>query len=668
MTSLVSALLSLGLAAAAPAATNAAATNATAPAAPSPGYQGHGAGSVAPERLAKFAPRPLDANLSRTIQAMLDVRAPGAGTLSDDGRRLFFSWRVSGTRQIWRLDGPDRFPVQLTGGEDATSLFSITPDGRTLIVQRDRKGEENPGLYLQPADGGPLRLIQHQAGVQTQADLLSSDGRTLWFHANDRKPDAYAIYAWDLASGTRTLLLDEPGLWSVIDARPDGRLLIAKATGSLSSEWFEWSPATRSLAPLLGQGEKVEYEVRYAAVDGELLVQTNKLGDLRRLYRWKAGAFTPITPPLKWDVSGFSVDSSRRRVLYSVNEAGYERLHALDARTFAALPLPGLPAADQVFAGGTTRNARYTVLAVDPGTAPQSSFVYDWKERKLVRWLVPSTPEIDTSRFVRATLTSYPARDGTPIPVLVRRPPACAAVTCPVLVDFHGGPEGQATPGFSPGDQLYLDAGFILVEPNVRGSDGYGKAWLAADDGPKRLEVITDIEDAGRWARATFTVGGVAPRVGIMGGSYGGYATLIGMSLFAGTFDAGASNVGISNLVTFLMNTAPYRRILRISEYGDPEKDREALAKLSPSSYVDRVKGPLLIIQGASDPRVPAGEAIQVFDALTARGVPAELLIFADEGHGAQKRENVVQTIGRQLEFFQKTLKPAAPPSTPTPR
>jgi dipeptidyl aminopeptidase/acylaminoacyl peptidase len=241
-------------------------------------------------------------------------------------------------------------------------------------------------------------------------------------------------------------------------------------------------------------------------------------------------------------------------------------------------------------------------------------------------------------------------------------------VTCPVLVEFHGGPESQATPGFSPGAQLYLDAGFILVEPNVRGSDGYGKAWLAADDGPRRLDVITDIEDAGRWARAAFTVDGVPPRVGIMGGSYGGYATLIGMTMFAGTFDAGASNVGISNLVTFLMNTAPYRRILRISEYGDPEKDREALVKLSPSSYVDRVKGPLLIIQGASDPRVPAGEAIQIFDALTARGVPAELLIFADEGHGAQKRENLVQTIGRQLEFFTKTLKPAAPPPTPMPR
>ncbi len=240
--------------------------------------------------------------------------------------------------------------------------------------------------------------------------------------------------------------------------------------------------------------------------------------------------------------------------------------------------------------------------------------------------------------------------------MLVRRPARCAADPCPVLVEFHGGPEGQALPCFSPCAQLFVDAGFVLVQPNVRGSDGYGKAWLSADDGPRRLDVITDIEDAARWARKTFAAGGKEPRVGVMGGSYGGYSTLAAMTMFAGAFDAGASNVGISNLVTFLANTAPYRRILRASEYGDLERDREALVKLSPSSYVDRVKGPLLIIQGASDPRVPAGEAIQIHEALTARGLPAELLIFPDEGHGAQKRENVVQTIGRELAFFRKHL------------
>jgi dipeptidyl aminopeptidase/acylaminoacyl peptidase len=207
--------------------------------------------------------------------------------------------------------------------------------------------------------------------------------------------------------------------------------------------------------------------------------------------------------------------------------------------------------------------------------------------------------------------------------------------------------------------QLFVDSGFALVQPNVRGSDGYGKTWLKADDGPKRLAVITDIEDAATWARRAFAVDGVAPRVGIYGGSYGGYSALVGMTMFAGAYDAGVSIVGIANLLTFLENTAPYRRLLRVTEYGDPVKDREALVKLSPVSYVDRVKAPLLVQQGASDPRVPVGEAVQIHDVLAARGVPVELVIFADEGHGAQKRENQVLMLGKTIEFFRKHLGPA---------
>ena len=210
--------------------------------------------------LARYSPRPLEATLSRPIQAMLDVRAPGAGVLSDDGRRLFFSWRVTGTNQLWRLDGADRFPVQLTGGEDPTTLADITPDGTTLVVQRDRKGEENPGLYLMPADGGPLRVIQHREGVQTSAQFVSRDDRFLYFRANDRRPDSYAIYRYELATGARELVFDEPGLWSVDDER-GGQLLLAKAIGALTSECYEWDLAGRTLTPLFGQGENEEYEV-----------------------------------------------------------------------------------------------------------------------------------------------------------------------------------------------------------------------------------------------------------------------------------------------------------------------------------------------------------------------------------------------------------------------
>jgi dipeptidyl aminopeptidase/acylaminoacyl peptidase len=225
-----------------------------------------------------------------------------------------------------------------------------------------------------------------------------------------------------------------------------------------------------------------------------------------------------------------------------------------------------------------------------------------------------------------------------------------------VLVDFHGGPESQATAGFDPWAQVFVDVGFIHVSPNVRGSDGYGKAWLHADDGPKRLAIITDIEDAAKWARTAFAEGGKAPKVGVSGWSYGGYSTLVAMTMFAGAYDAGAAGVSISSLVTFLQNTAPYRRALRISEYGDPDKDRDALVQLSPITHVDKLAAPLLLVQGANDPRTPVGEAVQFHEVATKKGVASKLIVFADEGHGMSKRENQVLALGAMVQFFQQHL------------
>ena len=211
--------------------------------------------------------------------------------------------------------------------------------------------------------------------------------------------------------------------------------------------------------------------------------------------------------------------------------------------------------------------------------------------------------------------------------------------------------------GFSPYAQMFVDAGFVFVQPNVRGSTGYGKAWLHSDDGPKRLQVVTDIEDASKYIRASWGRDGRQPKIGVSGGSYGGYSSLMAMTYFAGAYDAGVQNVGISNLYTFLLNTAPYRRILRISEYGDPVKDKDALIELSPITHVAKLKAPLLSIQGVNDPRVPVGEAVQIYKALEDRGIPGGLILFADEGHGASKRSNRVLQIGHTIAFFEKHLR-----------
>lgn len=618
-------------------------------------YAGHGAESVSKEVLERFAPKAVPEDLARSIQARLDVRSPGMGRLTPDGKRLFFSWRVTGVAQLWRLDGPMTFPVQMTAGQDPTSLADITPDGKTLVLSRDRKGEENPGLYLQDAAGGPLRVIQHKTGVQTGFQFVSPDGRWVYYRSNDKKPDSYALYRHDLAAGRTEEVFSQDGIWFIADHKP-GRLLLGKAVGARKIEVFELDETSKALTPLFGQGEREDYDAAYGPADGEVLVRTPRFGEFRRLYSWRAGTFTPLTPELGYDVDSFGVDERRTRVTYTVNEKGYTRARALDLRTRKDLAVPGLPEdAVHVWWGATTPDSRFTAFAVDDGLRPSQSYVLDWKTGRAARWHVGSAPEVDLSGFVPAALEAYPARDGTPIPVFVREPKSCAR-PCPVIVSFHGGPEGQSQPGFSPTSQLYLDEGFILVEPNVRGSDGYGKAWFHADDGAKRLDVISDISDAARWARRRFAAGGAAPKVGVMGGSYGGYSTLMAMTYFAGDYDAGAEIVGMSSLVTFLKNTAPYRRILRESEYGSLEKDLDALVKLSPTTYIDRLKAPLLLVQGASDPRVPVGEAVQFYEALKARGVDSELLVFSDEGHGVQKRENQVLQTGAVLRFFKKHL------------
>ena len=636
-------------------------------------YQGLGVASVPSEVLAKYAPPALPPDASKRVQALLDVRSPGGGVVAAGGKRMFFPWTITGVTQVFRLDGPKSFPVQMTGGEDATQIASVLPDGKTLILSRDRAGEENPGLYLQDADGGSLRVVQHIPGVQTFLDHVADDGKSFLFRSNDVTKDAYAIYRWDIAAGKREPVFGDKGLWAVADEAPDGKLLLEKSVGGSQEEIWQYTPSTKKLEPIVGQGQRENYKAAYGA-GGDIIVRTNATSEFRRLFVRKASAdggakLEPITPEAPFDVAAFSIDRKRTRILFTTNEKGYTRLHGLDAKTKKELKLPKLPAHDHAHLGATSFDARYTSIVVDPGVAPPQAWVIDWSTTTLTAWHQPAAPELDPSGFARAELMSYPARDGTPIPAFVRRPAKCKVGApghdkpCPVIVSFHGGPEAQTVAGFSTRAQMFVDAGFIYVEPNVRGSDGFGKAWLHADDGAKRLDVLTDIEDAAIWSRKELAEGGIAPKIGVFGGSYGGYSVLAAMTIYAGAYDCGVSVVGISNLKSFLANTAPYRRALRISEYGDPDKDDAALTKLSPFFHAERLKAPLMLFQGATDPRVPVGEAIQFHDALAARGQDVPLVIFPDEGHGAQKRPNQVLLYGHALRFFAKHLGASAAPA-----
>lgn len=621
------------------------------------GYVGLGTSSLDPKTIERYAPKEIPSSLSNKIQKMLDVRSPGMGLPSPDGKKLYFSWNVTGTNQIWKLDKPLGFPIQLTGGEDSASLLDITNDGRTLIISRDINGEENPGLYYMDSEGGELKLIQKKKDVQVIFNTLSDDSRFVYFTANDITPSTRTLYRFDFKTTKIEQIFHQEGNWGIVELKKN-KILLYKAKTNVASEYHELDLETKALKPILGTDEFTDYRVAYGNHEDEFFVLTNKFRDFASLYLYsaKVKSWKGIVENNNFEIDDFFLDQKKTRIHYSINQNGYTSFKVISNKSFKEISLPKFQGIHQ-FTGTLTRNDRFMTIGIVTAKKPRASFVYDWQTKKLTQWIMPSTPEVNTSEFAESTLEYYPAEDGTPIPMFVTRPQECIKKTCPVIVDFHGGPEGQSTPGFSPTSQLFINEGFILVEPNVRGSSGYGKKWLDSDNGPLRLNVISDIKACADFIRKNWVFGGVAPKIGIMGGSYGGYSTLFGMSYYAGTYDAGVASVGMSNLVTFLKNTAPYRRPLRISEYGDPEKDLDALIQLSPITHVDKIKAPLLIIQGANDPRVPVGEAVQIQSVLEKKKIPSDLIIFADEGHGASKRANRVFSIGHTLNFFMKHLK-----------
>lgn len=619
---------------------------------------GYGADSIDPAYVKRFAPPELNPELSRRISTLLDVRSQGMGLLHPDQKRFFFTWRVTGTSQVWMLNSPNSFPIQMTGGSDQVYLVDITPDGKDLILSVDRNGEEAPGIYLQSVDGGELRIIQHLPKVRTSYQFVTDNSEWIYFTANDVEPTSFAIYRWSLKTKQKELVFEKKGIWSVLDQRPDGRLLLNRQITNMANEVYEWRPSERQLKPLFGQGEETEYMTVYGPQDGEYFYSSPK-SEFRHLYHVRNGQVKNLTPDLKGDVVSVSIDLKRKHLVYVTNVNSYMSFRVKNAKTLADVGIELPKGLVHTYAGSLSRDGRFMSVGLESGKSPRVTATYDFERRQLTRWTYPSAPMVDLNQFVESKLEYYPARDGIKIPMFVRRPAACAQKACPVVVHFHGGPEGQSMPGFSVFAQMFVEKGFVFVEPNVRGSEGYGRTWARSDDGPKRLSVITDISDCAEYIRKNWKDAktGEEPKIGVMGWSYGGYSTFYAMTRFAGSYDAGVALVGMSDLRTFLNNTAPYRRALRIPEYGDPIKDAKALEELSPVTYLAKLKDPLLIVQGVNDPRVPVLEAKQIYDEMQRKGLAGGLVLFADEGHGTQKKSNQILELGLTLEFFIKNLK-----------
>jgi dipeptidyl aminopeptidase/acylaminoacyl peptidase len=262
--------------------------------------------------------------------------------------------------------------------------------------------------------------------------------------------------------------------------------------------------------------------------------------------------------------------------------------------------------------------------------------------------------DLEGVTLVEPTDIRYPSHDGLQIPALLYRPATVASGPVPTIVHIHGGPESQDRPNFSPVYQYLAHRGYAVLAPNVRGSTGYGNNYCHLDDREKRYDALRDVEYAHRWLVSSGTA--ESHRIGIMGASYGGFTVLACLTRQPELWAVGVDIVGIANFETFFQHTGPWRRHLRASEYGDPVTDAALLRDLSPIHAVDRIRAPLIVIQGANDPRVPQVESDQMVAQLRERGHPVEYLLFSDEGHGIVKVENRIEAYTAIAEFLDRYL------------
>ena len=398
--------------------------------------------------------------------------------------------------------------------------------------------------------------------------------------------------------------------------------------------------------------------------DGQSIVTTSdEGGEALRLVEIALadGAVTPLTEASNWDVDSFDLSDDGRLLAWSINEDGYSRVAVRDLITRRALPQPELP--DGVL-GALEFSPDGSKLAIGLSTSTSPGDVWSWDVTAggLTRWTQSEVGPLDRSTFVTPELVRYPSFDDLRIPAFVYRPRGLEGRR-PVIIDIHGGPEGQSRPGFSLTYQQWVaDHGAVVIVPNVRGSSGYGKTWLAADNGPRRQESVQDIGALLDWIA---TQPDMDPeRVVVHGGSYGGFMVLASLAAYSDRL-AGAVNIfGIANFVSFLQNTEAYRRDLRRAEYGD-ERDpamRAVFDRISPLNLTDRMTAPLLVIQGANDPRVPQSESEQIVDAVRAEGRPVWYLLATNEGHGFRKKFNADGQAEVTNLFFRQVL--AGEPAT----
>ncbi|HEY2587845.1 MAG TPA: prolyl oligopeptidase family serine peptidase [Tepidisphaeraceae bacterium] len=608
---------------------------------------------------------PIPARLADDVRPYTNFRGAGIASWHPVRREMLIYTQFGEAPQIHVVKCPGGARTQLTFFRDPVSDATFQPTrGDSFVLSKDSGGDENFQKYRYDLFSGAITLL---------TDGTSRNTGGVWSHAGERfvygstRRNGRDVDLWLIDPANRTtdrmLARLDGGGWTPLDFSPDDRqLLVREGRSEVDSSLWTFDVATgrgTRLTPV-GNANPVCYADAQFARDGTgIYVISDRDCEFKRFafIDLATGQPTYFTASIPWDISEFSLSFDGKTLACVSNEEGRSVLRLLDAASGRELLKPDLPA-------GVIHGLRWHRNNRDLGfsfiDARRGSDVYsiDVVTRKVVRWTLSESGGINTSRFAEPRLFHWKTFDDRTLSGWIYPPPADRFKgRRPVIVEIHGGPESQARPWLSSGNSyLVNEMGIVLIQPNVRGSSGYGKSFLKLDDGYRREDAYKDIGTLLDWIRIQPDLD--PARVMVTGGSYGGHMTLAVATRYPERIRCALDIVGQSNLVTFLEHTSPYRQDLRRVEYGD-ERDpqmRLFLNSIAPLNHAGNITKPLFVVQGTNDPRVPQSESEQMVRTVRGSGTPVWYLLAKDEGHGFVKKKNEESLLLATVMFVQEYL------------
>jgi len=616
--------------------------------------------SLVPAHAAAPAAKAQKAPKRYTIEQFMATTSVTGASFSKDEKRILFSSNESGIFNVYTLPVGGGKPEALTrSSTDSTYAIGYFYDDDRVLFTRDSGGNERNHVFVRELDGLERDLTP---GDKHRAMFAGwrPDGSGFYVATNERDPKFFDLYLYDAKDYKRSVIYQNDSGMNVSSISRDGKwLAFDKPNTTADSDVYLYNVATREMKHITPHKGTASYLAStFDPESKRLLFTTNDGGEFNRIasYDLASGQVVDVEKA-DWDLLGTGYSRNGQHRISSVNRDGSIDVRVVDAAG-KPVPMPKL-------AGGEMRqttfspSGRLVAFYLNGDRSPNNLHVHDFRSGKTVQLTHSLNKEIDPNDLVEAEVVRFRSFDGMVIPSIYYKPKGASnSNKAPAVVYVHGGPGGQTMRGYNAQIQYLVNHGYAVLGINNRGSSGYGKTFFTADDRKHGREPLWDCVEAKTWLASR---GYIDPeRIGIMGGSYGGYMTLAAMAFRPEAFKVGIDIFGVSNWVRTLESIPPYweaQRKALYDEIGDPVKDKDFLVATSPLFHAANIRKPLMVIQGANDPRVIKQESDEIVEGVRKNGVEVEYVVFADEGHGFSKKKNQIEASAKILAFLDKHLK-----------